>query len=201
MRYSSQWERIVKRFGRWIDFENDYKTMDITYMESVWYVFKELYKKDLVYKSSKVMPYSVKCNTVLSNFEAGSNYKLVVDPSILVTFPIIGEENTSLIAWTTTPWTLPSNLAVAVNASMTYIKFINPTDNHKYIIAESRQKDVFKLLKLKNPKIIEKIKGDQLYGKRYQPLFDYFSHMSETGAFQILNEDFVTDQDGTGVVH
>ena len=148
MRYSSQWETIVKRFGRWIDFENDYKTMDITYMESVWYVFKEMYKKGLVYKGSKVMPYSTKCNTVLSNFEAGSNYKQIRDPSILITFPLLSMENTSFLAWTTTPWTLPSNLAIAVNPEMVYIKFIHPKSGLKYIIAESRKKEIFKLLKI-----------------------------------------------------
>lgn len=125
MRYSHDWERIVKRFGRWIDFKNDYKTMDLTFMESVWGLFKIIFEKGLVYQGAKIMPYSTKCFTVLSNFEATSNYKDVSDPSIIVTFPLEEDENTSFLAWTTTPWTLPSNLGLAVHPEMHYVKFKN----------------------------------------------------------------------------
>jgi isoleucyl-tRNA synthetase len=201
MKYSTQWETIVNRFGRWIDFKNDYKTMDLNYMESVWYVFKQMYDKGLVYKSSRVMPYSTKWSTVLSNFEAGSNYKQVNDPSILITFPLVNESDTWMLAWTTTPWTLPSNLWLAVNPEMTYIKFLHPDDKKSYIILESRKKEIFKMLKLKNPTIISSIKGSSLEGKKYIPLFDYFGNMAEQGCFQIIAEQFVTDNEGTGVVH
>ena len=174
MRYSGQWETIVKRFGRWIDFQNDYKTMDLNYMESVWYIFKQIYEKGLVYRSSKVMPYSTKCNTVLSNFEAGSNYKQVRDPSILITFPLSSKPGVSMLAWTTTPWTLPSNLAVAVNPEMVYIEFEHPDTKLKYIIAKSRQKDIFKMLKIKGkPKITNRYQGTELAGLTYEPLFEY----------------------------
>src|SRR5690349_10177126 len=101
----------------YLDFKNDYKTMDVSYMESVWWVFSELHKKGLVYRGYKVMPYSTGCTTPISNFEAGLNYKDVSDPAIVVTFPLLGDNGpvkTSLLAWTTTPWTLPSNLALAV---------------------------------------------------------------------------------------
>ena len=125
MRYSSEWEKIIGRFGRWIDFKNDYKTMDCKYMESVWWAFSEMYKKDLVYRGSKIMPFSTACNTVLSNFEAGSNYKDVNDPAIIITFPMVEDPNTSFIAWTTTPWTLPSNLALALNPTFTYLKILD----------------------------------------------------------------------------
>ena len=200
MRYSTQWEQIVKRFGRWIDFQNDYKTMDIEFMESVWHIFKNMYEKGLVYKSSRVMPYSTKWNTVLSNFEAGSNYKQIRDPSILITFPLENDNLTSLIAWTTTPWTLPSNLAVAVNSNFNYIKFLNPNDNKYYIIAEWRKKEIFSLLKIKNPKIVQTYLGSELENTKYVPLFDYFSKFKSTGGFSILCADFVSDKDGTGIL-
>lgn len=124
MRYSGQWREVVGRFGRWIDFDNDYKTMDTNFMESVWWTFKQIYDRDLVYRGSKIMPFSTACNTVLSNHEAGSNYKKVPDPAIMVTFPIINdEEGTCFLAWTTTPWTLPSNLALAVNPKEDYVRW------------------------------------------------------------------------------
>ena len=105
-----------------VDFDNDYKTMDKDFMESVWWTFKQIFDKGLVYRGSKIMPFSTACNTVLSNFEAGSNFKEVSDPAIIVSFPLIDDPETSFIAWTTTPWTLPSNLAVAVNPNFTYVK-------------------------------------------------------------------------------
>lgn len=103
MRYSNEWRKIVGRMGRWIDFDNDYKTMNKDFMESVWWVFSELYKKGLVYRGFKVMPYSTACTTPLSNFEANLNYKDVSDPAIVVTFPLKDEEDVSFVAWTTTP--------------------------------------------------------------------------------------------------
>ena len=111
MKYSHEWKRYVTRFGRWIDFENDYKTMDLNFMESVWWVFKQIFDKGLVYRKCKIMPYSPACTTVLSNFEAGSNYKILDDPSIFIAFPLIEQPEVRIVAWTTTPWTLPSNLA------------------------------------------------------------------------------------------
>lgn len=152
MRYSNEWETIIKRFGRWIDFKNDYKTMDLSFMNSVWSIFKTIYDKGLVYWGSKVMPYSVKCFTVLSNFEAGENYKDVNDPSIYITFPTLNDPNTVFIAWTTTPWTLPSNLAIAVNPKMVYLKVKHLESGKIYILAESRMLEVFKHLGWTNTK-------------------------------------------------
>ena len=144
MTYSKEWEQIVGRFGRWIDFKNDYKTMDCKYMESVWWTFKEIYDQGLVYRGARIMPFSTACNTVLSNFEAGSNYQDTKDPSVFITFPLLDEPDTSLMAWTTTPWTLPSNLACAVNPEFDYLKIKNEENGKVYILAECRLKDVKK---------------------------------------------------------
>lgn len=122
MRYSGQWKDVVQRLGRWIDFENDYRTMYPTFMESVWWAFKQLYEKGLVYRGIKVMPYSTACATPLSNFEAGQNYKDVQDPTIVVSFPLANDTGVELLAWTTTPWTLPSNLALCVHPEKDYVK-------------------------------------------------------------------------------
>ncbi|GBF99525.1 hypothetical protein Rsub_11959 [Raphidocelis subcapitata] len=139
MRYSKQWEVTVKRLGRWIDFENDYKTLDPSFMESVWWVFSQLHKKGLVYRGFKVMPFSTACSTPLANFEAGLNYKDVSDPAVMVSFPIDGDaDGASLVAWTTTPWTLPSNLALCVHPEFGYVKVRNPDTGAVYIVAESR---------------------------------------------------------------
>lgn len=122
MRYSSEWERVVNRFGRWIDFRNDYKTLDINFMESVWHVFKTLFNKNLVYRGRKIMPYSNAVHTVLSNFEVQQNYKSVDDPSLWIAFHLASDPNVKFVVWTTTPWTLPSNLALAVNPDFDYVK-------------------------------------------------------------------------------
>ncbi|KAK9085817.1 hypothetical protein Sjap_026228 [Stephania japonica] len=138
-RYVAEWEKTVTRMGRWIDFKNDYKTMDIDYMESVWWVFSQLCEKGLVYRGFKVMPYSTGCKTPLSNFEANSNYKDVPDPEIMVSFPIVGDPaNAALVAWTTTPWTLPSNLCLCVNSKFVYVKVRDKSSGSVYVVAECR---------------------------------------------------------------
>lgn len=144
MKYSSQWRSTIKRLGRWIDFDDDYKTMDRSFMESVWWVFKEIHKKGLVYRGCKIMPYSNACMTVLSNFEAQQNYVDVKDPAIVVTFPLKDDPETSFLAWTTTPWTLPSNLALSVNPNFKYVKFVDTKTGHKYIAAKSRLVQLYK---------------------------------------------------------
>lgn len=127
----------VQRLGRWIDFKNDYKTMEPWYMESVWWVFKSLWEKNLVYRSFKVMPYSTACNTPLSNFEAGLNYKEdTTDPAVVVSFPLVDDPTTAFVAWTTTPWTLPSNLALCVHPELAYITIKDIKTGNKYIMAE-----------------------------------------------------------------
>ncbi|VEL10122.1 unnamed protein product [Protopolystoma xenopodis] len=172
MKYSDQWEVIVERLGRWIDFENDYKTMYPSFMESVWWVFRQLYDKGLVYRGIKVMPYSTACTTPLSNFEAGQNYKDTQDPSIIISFPLEGQPDVELIAWTTTPWTLPSNLALCVNPDKEYIKFEDINKKRKFIMMESRLSMIFKDPNEYN--VIEKFKGGKMEGLVYVPLFTYF---------------------------
>jgi isoleucyl-tRNA synthetase len=201
MTYSKEWETIIGRFGRWIDFKNDYKTMDCKYMESVWWTFKQIFDKDLVYRGSKIMPFSTACNTVLSNFEAGSNYKDTKDPAIYVSFPLEDDPSVSMIAWTTTPWTLPSNLCLAINKDFTYLKIHDEEKDKTYIVAEPRLKDVLKQTNIKKHKVLEKIKGAELVGKSYVPLFDYFKHMKAQKCFTIVAGSFVTEGAGTGVVH
>uniref|UniRef100_A0A672GGT6 isoleucine--tRNA ligase n=1 Tax=Salarias fasciatus TaxID=181472 RepID=A0A672GGT6_SALFA len=179
MRYSNEWETSVKRMGRWIDFKNDYKTLYPWFMETVWWVFKQLYDKGLVYRGVKVMPYSTACNTPLSNFESNQNYKDVQDPSVIVNFPLIENEQISLIAWTTTPWTLPSNLALCVNPELLYVKVKGEEKQSKLLI----------------------FPGKVLKGKKYKPLFQYFVKLGEKGAFQVVVDNYVKEEEGTGVVH
>eukprot|EP00271_Cylindrocystis_brebissonii_P013098 TRINITY_DN3268_c0_g1_i2.p1 TRINITY_DN3268_c0_g1~~TRINITY_DN3268_c0_g1_i2.p1 ORF type:complete len:1233 (+),score=293.29 TRINITY_DN3268_c0_g1_i2:403-4101(+) len=138
MRYSQEWEKAITRVGRWIDFKDDYKTLDPSFMESVWWVFKQLFEKGYVYRGFKVMPYSTGCKTPLSNFEAGLNYKDADDPAVMVSFPLEGDpDGAGMVAWTTTPWTLPSNLALCVNANFTYTKVRNKDTKDCYIVAEA----------------------------------------------------------------
>ena len=201
MTYSKEWRNIVGRFGRWIDFDNDYKTMDCNFMESVWWTFKQIFDKGLVYRGSRIMPFSTACNTVLSNFEAGSNYKDVNDPAIIVHFPMEEDPNVSFIAWTTTPWTLPSNLALAINPTFTYVKILDEEKQKVYILAESRLKEILKQANIKKHKVLEKIPGATLVGKSYVPLFNYFASMKEKKCFTVIGADFVTSDTGTGIVH
>ncbi|KFO20772.1 Isoleucyl-tRNA synthetase, cytoplasmic [Fukomys damarensis] len=199
MRYSSEWKSIITRLGRWIDFDNDYKTLYPQFMESVWWVFKQLYDKGLVYRGVKVMPFSTACNTPLSNFEAHQNYKDVQDPSVFVTFPLEEDENTSLVAWTTTPWTLPSNLALCVNPDMVYVKVKDIARRKLLILMEARLSALYKLES--DYEILERFPGVYLKGKKYKPLFDYFLKYKENGAFTVLVDSYVKEEEGTGVVH
>lgn len=199
MKYATEWETIVGRIGRWIDFKNDYKTLYPWYMETIWWIFKELYDKGLVYQGVKVMPYSTGCNTPLSNFESGQNYKDVVDPSVVVSFPLIDEPDVSILAWTTTPWTLPSNMALCCNPTFEYVEVKDHASGNVYIILESSLELVYKS---KDSYTIQgKRKGSDLKGKRYEPPFPYFLELRKGGAFVVLNDTYVTAESGTGIVH
>ena len=136
-RYTTEWRKTITRIGRWVDFDNDYKTMDPSFMESVWWVMKQLWEKDLIYRGVKVVPFSTALGTVLSNFEAGSNYQDVQDPAVTVLFKI-KDEDAYLSAWTTTPWTLPSNLALCVNEKITYVKVHDAELNKDIYLAQER---------------------------------------------------------------
>ena len=199
MRYASDWKMIVQRLGRWIDFENDYKTLYPWYMETIWWVFKQLYNKGMVYRGVKVMPFSTACNTSLSNFESGLNYKEVTDPAVTVSFPLLDDPDVSIIAWTTTPWTLPSNLAVCVNPDLDYVKVKENSSGKVYIMMEARLSSLFK--KPTEYTIVEQFKGVALKDKKYHPLFSYFRSWESRGAFRILCDSYVTEESGTGAVH
>jgi len=211
-RYTKEWESTVTRLGRWIDFENDYKTMDPTFMESVWWVFKTLFEKGLVYQGYKVMPFSTACGTPLSNFEAGLNYKDVRDPAVVVSFPLLEEENVSFIAWTTTPWTLPSNLALCVHPTMEYVKVLDKKSGKTYIMAKNRMAQMYPIMNNKKkwkPKMADELfeiqstlPGSELVGKKYTPIFDFFANTPESeNYFRVLSDTYVTDDAGTGIVH
>lgn len=197
LRYAEQWKGTVERMGRWVDFDATWHTMDITFMESVWWVFHTLFDKGLIYEGYKVMPYSAKLGTPLSNFEAADNYKLVDDPSIIVTLPLVEESDTALLVWTTTPWTLVSNMGAALNREMEYVKVELP-DHRKVILAKAALE---RLLKDKEYRVVETFKGETLLGKRYTPPFAHFAHLEHKGAFRIIPADFVSLEEGTGIVH
>ncbi|XP_044517790.1 isoleucine--tRNA ligase, cytoplasmic isoform X4 [Gracilinanus agilis] len=205
MRYSAEWKVTISRLGRWIDFENDYKTLYPQFMETVWWVFRQLYDKGLVYRGVKVMPFSTACNTPLSNFESHQNYKDVQDPSVFVTFPLEEDETVSLVAWTTTPWTLPSNLALCVNPDLQYVKLRDAT-GRVLILMEARLVALYK--SESDYVILERFPGISLKGKRYKPLFEYFVkpaplifQCKADGAFTVLVDGYVKGEEGTGVVH
>ncbi|KAL7270886.1 isoleucine--tRNA ligase [Rhizina undulata] len=203
MRYSTEWRETIDRLGRWIDFDNDYKSMYPTFMESVWWVFKQLWEKDQVYLGYRVMPYSTACTTPVSNFEAQQNYKDVQDPAVVVSFPLLEDSSTELLAWTTTPWTLPSHTGIAVHPDFEYIKIHDEISGRNYILLESCLKTLYgeKGLKKAKYKVLERYKGKDMLGWRYKPLFDYFYEQFKDYGFQVLNATYVTSDSGTGLVH
>ena len=201
MRYASEWRIFIDRLGRWIDFDNDYKTMDPTFMESVWWVLKQLFDKGLVYRSYKVVPFSTALSTPLSQHEAQSNYKDTQDPAVVVTFPLLDDPKTSLLAWTTTPWTLPAHVALAANADYEYIKFLDQESGDQYIMLESLLRTLYKDPKKAKYKILARYKGSEMKGWRYKPLFTYFYDDFKEDGFQVINASYVTAEDGVGLVH
>src|SRR3569832_174368 len=196
LRYTQEWKNTVSRMGRWVDFDETYHTMDKSFMESVWWVFGQLYEKGLVYEGFKVMPFSAKLGTPLSNFEANLNYREVDDPSLVVTFPLQDDRDVSLLAWTTTPWTLPSNLALAVHPELDYVKIRDKASGKVYILAEARVAANFK-----EAEVLEVFKGKQLKGLSYVTLFIFFVDRGDLKSFRVLVDEFVTIEDGTGIVH
>lgn len=198
-RYAAEWEKIVNRMGRWVDFRATYRTMDKDFMESVWWVFSELYKRGLVYEGYKVMPYSAKLGTPLSNFEAGENYKDIDDPSLTITMPLKEDSSTSLLVWTTTPWTLISNLGVMAGPEIEYVKIHHHVHDHNYILAAATLPTYFK--SEGEYTILSRFKGKNLEGKKYEPPFEYFNDQASQGAFRVIMEDSVALEEGTGLVH
>jgi isoleucyl-tRNA synthetase len=200
LRYDKEWKEVVPRMGRWIDMEHPYRTMDPEYTESVWWAFKTLYDKGLIYEGYKPMHLCPRCETTLSNFEVAQGYKDVKDISVYVKFAVEGEENTYFLAWTTTPWTLPGNVALAVGKDIEYV-FLR-AEGATYILAESRLSAIFK----DHPyEVLRKVKGESLVGKSYTPVFDDYAKKSDLKnrerGWKVYAGDFVTTEDGTGIVH
>jgi len=175
--------------------------MDPTFMESVWWVFKQLYEKDAVYRGYRVMPYSTALNTPLSNFEAQQNYKDTQDPAVVVTFPLLSDPQTCLLAWTTTPWTLPSHTSLCAHADYEYIKILDEASGKHYILLEALLKTLYKDPKKAKFQIVERLKGKDMLGWRYEPLFDYFYEEFKDAGFRVLNATYVTADSGVGIVH
>ncbi|WP_312776415.1 isoleucine--tRNA ligase [Corynebacterium variabile] len=224
LRYAGEWKDYVTRQARWVDFDNGYKTMDLSYMESVIWAFKTLYDKGLIYQGFRVLPYSWAEHTPLSNQETrlDDSYKMRQDPTVTVTFPVTGAwpgtaavetlaahpelADAAPLAWTTTPWTLPSHLALAVNPTVTYALVKVAADGaeavagRKVLLAKDLMGAYAKELG-EDAEIVAEFTGDQLVGLTYTPPFNYFADRAEQGAFRILAADYVTTEDGTGIVH
>ncbi len=202
-RYIGKWEEFTKRMGYWVDFKSAYYTFDTPFMESLWSIVKKVNDDGRLYKDYKVLPWCSRCGTALSSHELAQGYKDVKDLSVTAKFKLVGEENTFVLAWTTTPWTLPGNVALAVGGKIKY-SYVQAADG-VYILASEL---VPKHFPGADAKVIKEVSGDELVGKKYAPLFPYFSELisgDEKGklekSFQIYPADFVTTTDGTGVVH
>ncbi len=197
--FAKEWEKTIERIGRWVDFKNGYKTMDTKYIESIWWAFKELYEKGYMYEGEKILMYCPRCSTPLAKSEIAmdNSYKNVKDISVVVKFKISDEKDTYALSWTTTPWTLPSNLALTVNPKLEYAFVKDKSDKNVYIIAKELVKNFYKSAAEYEIKKI--VKGKELEGKKYEPLYPYFKNTKN--AFQFILGDFVTAEDGTGIVH
>lgn len=199
MRYREQWHTVIRRIGRWVDMDNDYKTMDVTFMESVWWVFAQLWQQKLIYKGKKIVPYSCALGTVLSNFEAGSNYQDIQDPSVIIKARLkekIHGHICDMLLWTTTPWTLPANLALCVHPEAYYVLCQTEDKSSVYIVAEERFSWIQDTMPLH---IVEHVKGYDLMGLHYHPLYDLA--IEDPMAYSILGDTYVTMDTGTGIVH
>lgn len=196
MTYAEEWKKVIKRLGRWVDMENDYKTMDLSFMESIWWVFKTLWEKDYIFQGHKPIHICPRCETALSKFEVNQGYEDVKDISVTAEFKLTSGsyEGVEVLAWTTTPWTLPGNVLLAVGADIAYV--IVKTENGRFLLAKERVEGVF-------ADSAYEIEGDvnvaELVGSTYEPLFPFFK--DHANAFRVVSADFVTTEDGTGVVH
>ncbi len=217
MMYREEWKKTVRRFGRWADMDNDYKTMDIEYMESIWWVFKELYDKGLIYEDYKSMHVCPRCETTLSQSEVAEGYKEIKDLSVVVKFQITNNKpqtnsndqnsniKTYILSWTTTPWTLPGNVALAVGEDIVYVVIEKKDEEEgervRFILAKDRLKDV---LGEDEYEIVYELKGSDLVGMSYDPVFPYYANSdieNKENGWKIYAGDFVTTEEGTGVVH
>lgn len=203
LKYVDVWQRVVQRIGRWVDFENDYKTMDLDFMESGIWVFKQLFDKGLVYEAYRSSLFCTRCETPLSKMESGGeNYHDALDPSVYVGFKVANEADTYLLAWTTTPWTLSANTALAVNEKTTYVKVRLKTEravwNGRTVILA---KDRLSVLGDEQYEVLAEVAGEKLVGMRYEPVQQFIEPESPEKAYTVLHQDFVSLEDGTGIVH
>ena len=223
LRYTSEWRSTITRMGRWVDFDNDYKTMQPDYMESIWWVVKALWDKGMIYEGKYILPYCPRCSTVLSNHELAQGYKDVQDQTVTVRFKITKEPDgfddsslsngkTYFLAWTTTPWTLPSNEGLCMGPDVDYVKIQDNESGDFYILAKARLSAYYK--NESDYKVIYERKGKDFIGAKYEPLFPYFENLKfaencaeitgqkcADGAFRMFNADYVSTEDGTGIVH
>ena len=223
LRYTSEWRKTITRMGRWVDFDNDYKTMNPEYMESIWWVAKSLWEKGLIYEGKYILPYCPRCSTVLSTHELAQGYKDVQDPTVTIRFkitkcapaindPDMADGKTYFLAWTTTPWTLPSNLGLCMGPDIDYVKILDKESGDKYIFAQARLSSYYK--NETDYEIIWTKKGKDFIDAEYEPLFPYFASLKDPaaceaisnqkcvkGAFRMFNAAYVSTEDGTGIVH
>lgn len=194
-KYKDEWEKMTERIGFWLDLENPYVTYDPKYVESLWAVIKQIWDKDLLYQSHRVAPYCPRCGTVISSHEMAQGYQDVTEESVYVKFELVDEAGTFVLAWTTTPWTLPGNVALAVSPKITYV-----VTDKGYILAKERVA-ALEALGIELGAVKSEMKGSELVGKKYKPLFDIKAFHENEKSYTILPADFVTTEDGTGVVH
>ena len=200
--YIKEWEKLTDRIGYWIDFDTAYITYKNSYIESVWWILKNLWDKDLLFQGTKVVPYCPRCGTPLSDHEVALGYRDTTDPSVFVRMPLVDDPSTSLLVWTTTPWTLPGNVAIAVHPDIEYVtverhqKNGRPDEKERLILAKSL---IHKLFGDEPVTIINEMRGKQLKGKKYQPLYTFL--LPDKPAYRVVLGDFVTTEDGTGMVH
>ncbi|MBQ4263950.1 MAG: class I tRNA ligase family protein, partial [Clostridia bacterium] len=195
-KYKTEWEEMSERVGFWADMEDPYVTYEDNYIESEWWSLKEIHKKGLLYKGHKIVPYCPRCGTALSSHEVAQGYKNVKETSAYVRFAVKGEENTYLLAWTTTPWTLPSNLALCVNPHDTYCRFI--VDGQTIIMAKALIEAIYPD---KEIQVLAEMPGCDLRGLEYVPLFDFAVGKLKKKAWFVVCDEYVTMSDGTGIVH
>ncbi len=210
-RFVDEWKDTLKRIGRWADYDNQYATLDNNYIESVWWVFKQLWEQELIYKDFRVTPYCPRCGTPLSNFEVNQGYKTAKDPSVFVKFKVTDESNTFFLVWTTTPWTLPANVALAVGEDVEYVKI--EKEGEQLILAKKTLEQLHFFGKTSDveeersdgstsdveEKKLQTLKGKDLVGKTYKPLFSFIQ--PEKKAHYVVAGDFISTEDGTGIVH
>ncbi|MBU2575849.1 isoleucine--tRNA ligase [Patescibacteria group bacterium] len=214
LKYADEWQTVIERMGRWVDFsaqggpdlggdsgygKGAYLTMDVEYMESIWHVFKELYDKDLLYEAYRSMHICPRCETTLAQSEVAQGYKDVKDLSVIAKFELEDEPGTFLLAWTTTPWTLPGNMALAVGEDIDYARIV--CDKAIYIAAKDHVQDIFKDKEYEQK---EDVPARDLIGKKYKPLFPYYDNENlenHKNAFKVYSADFVNTEEGTGIVH